>query len=361
MTLRAIGCRDHVRPRILHTRFGFNTDMNPQTVSQQHAIGATVGRLIVPWMAVEPTAGRWDWELFDHAYRAMLAGGLRPLLVAFAAPCWARDFRGCNDSLEAGPPSAAHDRDWSNYVSQLVIRYPAAIGIEIWNEPNLDQLFWPKADPARYTQLLKEAYAAAKARRPKLPVIGGSVAQSPLTGSAPGGDGDKPFLTAVYAAGGGSAMDAVSVHPYPVVYGADFKALRWDPAVMETVLNRVRAARDAAGEHREPIWITEVGESTSTQPNEPAAVSAGQQAAGLVRMAQSARSDGDLAVLIVHTLADEPRSVPNDLLTNLIGGLTGATLSFDEIGEGFGVLNSAGVPKPAACALSRLWHGSLHC
>jgi hypothetical protein len=114
---------------------------------------------------------------------------------------------------------------------------------------------------------------------------------------------------------------------------------------MEATLQRIRAAR-AAAHALQPLWITEVGESTSAGVPGPLGVSPAQQAADLLTMIHQAQADGDIPIMLIHTLADAPVSLmtPND-----------------SINTGFGIFTETGTPKPAACALSQLFGGSLRC
>jgi hypothetical protein len=50
--------------------------------------------------------------------------------------------------------------------------------------------------------------------------------------------------------------------------------------------------------------------------------------------------------MLIHTLADAPVSL---------------TTPNDSINTGFGIFTETGTPKPAACALSQLFGGSLRC
>jgi hypothetical protein len=230
----------------------------------------------------------------------------------------------------------------------VAARYPKAMGIEVWNEPNLDQYFLPHSDPARYTQLLTEAYGAVKAAAPAMPVVSGGLLLSPPVdgaGPVPGGYGADQFLAAMYADGAQHAMNALGVHIYPSDYVNGAPAT-WDPGAMQTWLSQLDAVRAAAGQTAEPIWITEMGVSTATQPGWPAAATADQQATDLTAMINQASGDPSVQVAVLHTLEDEAVD-PTD--------------PFNDIQAGFGAFTSGGTPKPAACAISRAWGGTLGC
>ncbi len=295
-------------------------------------------RLFVPWVYVQPNRTTWNWGPFDAAYAQQLAAGLRPLLVAVAAPCWAALNGWCSAAGEA-PPAPRFDNDWSRYVGLLASRYPQAIGIEIWNEPNLSALFEPRADPARYTTLLHEAYTAIKSVRPTMPVISGGLFNSPGVGnvvSGPVGTGDQTFLSSMYASGAKAYMDGIGAHPYPWT-----ATPTWDTAAAASSIDRLRAARNAAGDSSKPIWVTEAGESTATDVNGLVGVTPAQQASDVTQLVRYFGAQPDIPVALVDRLVDASPS--------------------QGIEAGFGVYTQGLEPKPVACALSALWHGTLQC
>lgn len=341
------------RPRCspLGPLVGFNTFSTPDTAAEQARLGATVSRMFVDWALVEPVDGAWAWAQPDAEYQAILARGIRPLIVADTAPCWARPSTSCLDPYFTGPPDPGFDSDWTAFVHDLAVRYPEAAGIEVWNEPNLDQMFLPAADPARYTQLLKEAYTTIKAVDPEMPVVSGGLLLTPPaagSGKVSGGYGADQFLTAMYADGAKSYVDALGIHIYPSDYVNGVPAT-WDPNAMDTWLSELNAVRAANGASKQPIWITEMGISTVTQPGWPAGATAAQQADDLSGMIASARRHKSVQAIIVHTLENSP-----PIASLVVGTLAGS-------GAGFGVLTDSGGTTPAACAVSRAFGGSLSC
>jgi hypothetical protein len=321
--------------------FGFTEDRGQPTYRQQAETGAPIRRFKVSWSDVEPVRGHWNWSMYDAHYRQMQDAGLRPLLLAIGGPCWTRPGPRCSP----GPPDPSFDAEWSEYVRRLVERYPAAVGVEVWNEPNIVPMFPPRPDPLRFTALLTEAYEAVKDVRPKLPVILGGLLATSRSGAY--GIADSRFLAGMLAAGAGDAMDAIGAHPYPRTRGYESGPLRYDLASMDGALDRLRAVRDAAGGGSIPIWITETGVSTASAPGFPSGATEPDQSRLLTAMVHAVRGEGDVQVMIIHRLADGP-SVPS---ANPIAAVE----------SGFGVFASSGRPKPAACALSRAFHGSLSC
>lgn len=350
--------RTHCRaaPPAKTTAYGFNVYTTPETVALQKTTGAQIQRLNISWYQVQAAPGAWDWSVYDQQYKLIVDAGLKPLVMLFAAPCWARPRTGC---AFLGPPDPAFDPEWTDFVRRAAQRYPAAIGIEVWNEPNLDTEWAPAADPARYVRLLREAYTTIKAVDPAMPVVSGGLYGSTAEGRVPGGIGDKAFLQEMFAAGAGPVMDGIGFHPYPQRYAADGSS-RWDPAVMEEAVQRIRSVRDAAGASQ-PLWLTELGESTTTQHYFPAAVSPTQQASDLLRMVRAAAAAPDVPVMLIHTLVDAAANLPEDALGAIVAPTTGLNLTYNRINSGFGIFTAEQRPKPAACVLSHEFGGSLAC
>lgn len=337
--------------------FGFNAYITPMTVAEERTVGGTIARLFVPWWRVEPAQGSWDWGEFDREYQEILQGGLRPLIVADGAPCWAE----VNCSLTfASPPTAGHDEQWSAYVRQLAERYPQAVAVEVWNEPNLASSFYPQVDPARYTQLLQAAYAAVKAVDPAMPVISGGLAMSDGSGFAGAGYASRTFLADMYADGARRFMDGLAIHVYPTDTLSDGTRV-WDPAAMPRWLKQIADVGEAAGVKHVPIWITEMGVSTTTEPGFPPAATTAQQAADLMGMIAAARSDRDVRMALIDTLQDADPNLGEDLLSDLAGPLLNYDIFYNQVIEGLGVFYNDWKPKPAACELSAAFAGSLRC
>jgi hypothetical protein len=287
--------------------------------------GAKIARITFDWRWAEANPGQWDLSRYDALYREMTTRGIRPVWVLLFAPHWAWDPSVNCDQWHQDctyPPAPSHDADWQNMVDLVVRRYPLSAAIEVWNEPNLYAFWRPQPDPARYAQLLEEAHTAVKAAAPAMPVLGGSVTNSPVDGAW--GLSEASFLRGVFANGGGSSMDGVSLHLYKQGAGAADS--------VGNGLRDIRAARDAAGFGGLPIWITELGLST-TDTNPDYRVSEQGQADGLVNDYRRLATMPDIAAVIVHTLIERPPA-------------SGAT----EVG--FGLVHEDFTPKPAYCALA---------
>jgi hypothetical protein len=320
--------------------FGFNEDVSVRDYRLQAELGMPIRRFPVAWGNVEPNPGTWNWASYDADYRAMQADGLSPLVVAVGAPCWATASQAsCQRGLRR-PPDPAHDGDWAEYVRRLAARYPSAVGVEIWNEPNIVPYFRPRPDPVRYVALLEAGYGAVKSVNPAMPVISAGLFPSAQSGSF--GMADAQFLAGMYAAGAGGSMDGIGAHPYPFGVGQTY-----DVNAMKADVERLRSVRDSAGDRSTPIWITEMGVSTASAPGYPAGESEQGQEDDLLSMVGAVLDDGKIPVALIHRLVDTPYNP------------AGGALALVE--AGFGVFRADGSPKAAACGLSQEFHGSQSC
>lgn len=341
MLIAGCGSSGTIEPIHSKAEFGFNDDPSPGTFALQAKLDMPVRRLVVPWNAVEPSRGRWDWSRYDAYYEDVLRHGLKPLIVAIGGPCWAA--ASCVNGV--GVPDPSSDPDWSGYVTRLAERYPDAIGIEIWNEPNSVRQFPPHPDAVRYTSLLAAAYRAVKQVDPRMPVVSGGLLPATTTGFS--GTADSSFLAAIYRAGAGKYMDAIGAHPYPTSILPGGTSGTYDPGATESDLERVRAVRDAAGHPDTPIWVTEIGVSTGDGLSFTAGTDESEQADDLVALLRTLGGEPDVHVVLVHRLVDPP-----------IAASAGPAA---QLQSGFGVFHADHSPKRAACALSQAFGGRLRC
>lgn len=288
-------------------------------------VGADVHRLGMDWRWLEPQPGKFNWSAYDDIYREMTARGIKPLFILTFAPSWALDPSTPCDQWHYDcrmPPGRAHDADWQRVAAAVAKRYPNAAGIEIWNEPNETTFWQPGPDPARYAELLKLAYAAIKSANPSMKVLGGSASNRQYA------EGDSitqtAFLQGMYRAGAKGSMDALSVHPYP-----------WSlqPSLTKQSLDQARAVRNANGDSKLPLWVTEIGLSTNGMDRYM--FSPSQQSSGLAQLYSTLAAMSDVQAIMVHTLLEPGGPAANREL-------------------GYGVLNPDRTPKPAYCALGAL-------
>lgn len=321
------GCHNRLEPQVPllpaagpHPAFGFNEDWHQNTgkVDELAAIGANVARTGLFWDAVERNPGSFDWGTFDGLYSQMLSQGIRPLWVLYSAPCWAQ----AKKCKQGGHPSAEHFDEFAAFAAQAAQRYPEALGLEVWNEPNYDSFWGGDADPQSYGQMVAAVAPAIHSANPEMSVV--TAGLSPHINSEKDAMAYKKFLRRAYATGGPQLADAIGAHPYPNrLPNQDYLGN------VRTNLFRYESVMGQNGDADKPIWVTETGISTAGKE----AFSPEQQADGLARMYSQFRRIENVPVVIFHRFVDQPGS-PRE-------------------GErGYGVLSGDGGRKPAYCALA---------
>jgi hypothetical protein len=291
-----------------------------EAASLLSAVGADIDRVQINWSDIEPAPGQYRFSTFDAIYQADLAQGIRPVFIFAYAPLWASGTAcmttvGCH-----APPTPDHYGDAAEAAAAIAARYPKAAGIEIWNEPNTPYYWQPSPDPAAYTALLAACHDAIKAVEPNMPVAGGVTASG--VGGSPGKIRATWFLSEMYNDGAKGFMDAISMHAYP------------DPDAASTVaaVNAVKAVRDQYGDSSIPIWVTEIGATTTGSSS----VSEDRQAALLSGADEALRATPDVEMVLFHTLIEPNRGATNSE-------------------TGYGIVTDDLRKKPAYCALGSDW------
>ncbi len=265
------------RARIDPSRVGFSPGADllwMSTAEQNHeldlmaATGAHWLRLDFPWPSVEPADNAWNWAPFDKIVSAAQERGFEIVGIPGYGPDWAAR------AASRGVPPVSTSA-WSDFVAHLVARYgPTGVQVwELWNEPNLRGAWGANPDPAAYTELLVAGAAAARRADPEARVLSGGLAPA-----VDAGDGSEvspvTFVEGIYAASGGSALDAVAVHPYSYPAAPrDPSTASWNTYARLPLVHDVMAAH---GDGAKKVWITEFGAPTGTASG---AVSESAQAA----------------------------------------------------------------------------------
>ena len=228
----------------------------PQSTADVIASGSKYARFFVLWSDVEPTRGSFDGLLMQtylDQFSRLNAAGVKPVLVVMGAPSWAN---GSSDRL-VPPRSAA---DFGAFLGTFAARLRGMVGgYEIWNEPDA-AAFWHGGSPdvARYVSLLKAAYPAVKAADPSAAVVTG-----PTTGN------NYDWIDGLYNNGGKGSFDAIAVHTDTACLdrGPDFFYREGGKIGQYSFLGyqTVHGVMAAHGDGDTPIWMTELGWSSTTK------------------------------------------------------------------------------------------------
>lgn len=304
------------------TEFGFNETTNAEKLANELLAdsGATFIRIALNWATVEPQEGERNFAPYDAINDALEANGLKPLWVVTSAPCWAAGVP-CDEQVPSLAPDAKHVDSYADFTAEVAERYPDALGIEVWNEPNIPNFWKPTPDPELYRELLAATADAVHESGSEVPVV--------LSGPSPTGaeqvaeDPSKveftEFIREVMAEPDPPDVDAIALHPYGLLKDGD---------PVETSIDLYEQGRAVASEvaPEVPLWVTEIGLSTEGK----GAVSPEEQRDGVNEIVSHIAADG-IPVVVVHRFFDDPSS----------------PLRFE---RGFGVIDGDGKPKPAFCA-----------
>ena len=310
-----------------HPAFGYNDNwifQSNRALDLLDESGAGIARTSLAWSGVERSPGGYDWYGSDLLYAKLLERGLRPLFVVSDSPCWAQpNPRACEGGNDQQRPAQQYYDEFARFAAAAARRYPASVGIEVWNEPNYP-LFWGTwPEPDMYAKMLREVADAVHEAVPGMTVVSGGL--SPHADSDKNAIGFSNFLEKLYDFGAAKKADAIGIHPYPGVGpGEDYIA------DVRVYLGKVQRVMRRHGDADRPMWATEFGVSTTGEH----AFDPAHQGSALQELYEILRRVQRVDLAIVHRFVEDPA----------LGGREG----------GFGVLSKALAPKPAYCALAQV-------
>lgn len=224
------------------------------------AAGVDSVRLLVYWGIVQPSPGVYDWSHYDSVIQNIASARLRPAAQFASSPPWI--------SSDANRPPIYSDSQtaaWTNFLSAFARRYgpngsfwaehpnlpyEPVRSWEIWNEPNLYYTWGGPPNAGDYLRLLVASRQAIRGVDPAATIVFGGL--FPLPSPDFGVNGAK-FLKAFYAhPGARKSFDVLSLHPYS-----------YTPADVVPTCRLLRKLLNHHHSPRTPLWITELGWSTS--------------------------------------------------------------------------------------------------
>ncbi|WP_051574708.1 tandem-95 repeat protein [Mycobacterium sp. URHB0044] len=273
--------------------FYSQTDLNRALQALQDN-GIDTVRVMIPWAAVEPLPGWYDWSAVDRVVNSATLRGIKVLGILNSTPIWAIAPGTLPISGQPNDPA-----QFANFARLVATRYKGKVAnYEVWNEPNGIQFWMPTPNAAQYTTLLKAAYTAIKTADPNAMVIGGVVG---ATLDWPGLTVNPVrFISEMYAAGAAGYFDALSFHPY--LYNNPFS----QGSAYDSPLNqakRIYALMVANGDGNKKIWATEYGQPSSV-------VSEANQASFTGDFLRTWRDLPFAGPAFLHTLLDTTGSDP---------------------------------------------------
>lgn len=238
------------------------TGLSPQQrdarLASMKADGVRCVRIDVEWRGSEKREGAYDWSHYDPSVLAITKHGMEPVIIGGYASEWSAEKPDCASVLCAPANTAVGAQQYGNFAGATARHYcnsPYGVqAFEVWNEPNLGK-YWPKPNPAHYTDVLMAAYTAIKEACPGTTVLLGGLAK-------PGSTTDfiEPleFLEGVYKSGGKGSFDAVSYHAY--IPGAPSNWTSSDAWGQMVAMHELMARE---GDGNKKIWVTEFAYSSS--------------------------------------------------------------------------------------------------
>ena len=227
-------------PQKIWQGFGVNihfTEPAPGEIELLRTSGVDYVRTDMTWELTEKAAGKYDFAVYDKLVGQLKTAHIRPVFVL--------DYG--NKLYENGAPrSDKAQAAYAHWTEAAVTHFRGEeIVWEIYNEPNTDHFWRPKADPASYASLALKAARAMRTADPKCRII------------APGTSRiDEDFLRKVLTTDLLALVDGVSVHPYRAS----------GPETVMKDYERVSAiiqAKAPAGRENLPVVCSEWGYSTA--------------------------------------------------------------------------------------------------
>jgi hypothetical protein len=223
--------------------------------------------LLLALLAIAPRTAEvvhsYRWTKTDAEMKMLLEAGLTPHMTLIGSPSWAAKTYATTPMR-----SKAGRRGWPGYVKAVAERYGPGGAFwaanptlprrfpdtyQVWNEPNSEIAYAPKADPAEYASLYKLAAKQIRAASPAAKIVPAGMFGTPqLSKSMYAWDFLERFLRVPKI---GKYVDGIAVHPYA-------KGLRG----VKYQIRKMRKAAHGAGFGKLPLYITEIGWS-SEKPN----------------------------------------------------------------------------------------------
>ncbi len=224
------------------------------TLADLESKGIRWVRFTLPWDAIEPARGEFNWAAWDAVFAELAKHpALIPVVALNGAPDWARA------AADAGNPQAPpHERaDFGAFAAAVAQRYGDRLRYyQVWHEPNIAPHWGARdAEPAGYLGLLREAAVRIRAADADAQIV--LAALAPTTESGGANLSDIAYLDALYGLGARAWFDLAAAQPYgfsePPDAGADPGRLNFGRAEL---LHQVMLRH---GDGNTPLWATAFG------------------------------------------------------------------------------------------------------
>jgi len=312
--------------------------------SHMRAGGVGAARIAFCQCETERVQGTYNWRRYDGIVGRAARSGVSVAPVLLGVPAW------MSPQLMRMPiDSPAQEASWSAFVAAAAERYgpggtfwsanPGLVAQpivhwEVWNEPNISGFVAGPPSARRYARLLQITHAALRAGNPATRTMVAGLYRRPAQGKGPP---MNVFLSRLYRVKRvKNWFDAVGVHPYGTSSRQVLKVVR-----------KAREVMDANQDRRATIWVTEIGWTTG-----------GDQWAQSLYRATPEEQARRLARSYISLIRERRRLRLRQITWHAWRDWDGPR-PVEFVGWVFqmGVFTSAGQPKPAWKALTRIAGG----
>ena len=222
------------------------TKISPSDAEQEIRLlreaGITTIRTGFLWDRLEPVEGEFHFSRIDELVDLLRSAGIEILGTIARTPIWAGgdENDGCFRFHPPRDPAA-----FAAFAGKLAAHFRGRVTAwEIWNEPNSNNFWFPKADPERYMALLHAAFSAIRETAPEVLILHGGVACCREQRI------NFTFLERLFQLGLADCCDVVNVHPYS---GPNVPEVEFDATFdrLAELMHRYNCSK--------PVWLTELG------------------------------------------------------------------------------------------------------
>jgi len=185
--------------RTIPLQFGVNihfVEPREKDVEMIAAAGFRFVRMDFTWSRVEREKGKYDFPGYERLVNSLAVRRIRPLFIL--------DYGNRHYDSGLAPHTEEGRAAFCRFAAAAAKRFSGkGIIWEIWNEPNLDKFWRPRANVEDYCALAVEVCKALREADPRCTIVG------PATSGI-----DLRFVEKVFQAGLLEWLDGVTVHPY---------------------------------------------------------------------------------------------------------------------------------------------------
>ncbi|HAX91673.1 MAG TPA: hypothetical protein DCY07_05640, partial [Rhodospirillaceae bacterium] len=180
--------------------------------------GLTYVRFVIPWYEVEKGRGSFVWGYFDTFVKRLREQELKAVIVLGGGhPAYTKEIKAPEGNIDGAetyllaPSTPESVAAFARYAAKTVSHFGGDDIIwELWNEPDSDRFWAPRANVKDYTVMADAACRAMRKAAPTARIVGPGMAEM----AGRWGTMKAGFLGAVLRSPALACFDAISMHPY---------------------------------------------------------------------------------------------------------------------------------------------------